>query len=180
MHPKELHTTPEVDIRSTNFCLGFRIFCLDNLSQFLHNTRPDDDVASTLLHSPTAPTACLWEYHSNLSCCTKTQSLLASAHCFCPCSRVWPGLQSMLCWLGLPSRMRSSHPRSGLTSELRSTSFPSFVIHHCMTLALMKLAVVHDSACDGSSFMRCCDSHCLLFRSWQHVMYLPGQFFQLL
>ena len=120
------------------------------------------------------------EYDSNLSCCTKTQSLLASAHCFCPCSRVWPGLQSMLCWLGLPSRMRSSHPRSGLTSERRSTSFPSFVIHHCMTLALMKLAVVHDSACDGSSFMRCCDSHCLLFKSWQHVMYLPGQFFQML
>jgi len=151
MRPGKLQTTPDSDIRSKNFCLVFCTLCLDNLSHVLYNTRPDDDVASTLLCLPTGSTACLvhavnpWNMTSSdtyLSRCINTQCLFASARCFSPCSRVWPGLQSMLCWLGLPSRMPSSQPRSGLTLELRSTIFPNVVTQLCTMLAFMKGAVV--------------------------------------
>lgn len=174
MHPEVLQTTADSHSRSTRFCLVFCIFCLDKLSQVLHNTTPGDDIASSLLCSPTGPTACsihavnpgnTKSYDTYLTYCTKIQSHLASASCSSPCSRVWPGLQSMLCLLGLLSHMPFSQPRSGLTSELRSTIFPNVVMQLCTMLAFMKKALqCYGTACVVRSFMHHCDWNFLLFR----------------
>ncbi len=81
MRPGEWQTTPDSDIRANNFCLVSCTLCHDNLSQFSHNTRPDDDVASSLLCLSTGSIACsthamhpgmMKSYDTHLSCCTKT------------------------------------------------------------------------------------------------------------